>query len=113
MLQYVMCPGWAEDICLGDYLVLNPECLLCELIAFVTCEGSHFVQAFMIVVQWGMEAIPMFELYPGICLTLMENLSQVSQRVLGTILLYTKPNAYLPYFSELCSPSIVSVCAVL
>jgi hypothetical protein len=53
-----MCPGWAEGICLDDYLVLNPECLLCELITFVTCKWSHFVQASMIVVQWGMDTMP-------------------------------------------------------
>jgi hypothetical protein len=41
------------------------------------------------------------------------NLSQFSPRVLGTILLYTKPSAYVPYFSELCSPSSGIICAVL
>lgn len=42
-----------------------------------------------------------------------KNLSQVSQRVLGTILLYARQTACLSHFSELCSPSIMSVCVVL
>jgi hypothetical protein len=105
-----MCTGRAEDIWLGDYLFLNMECLLWEMMAFVTCRGCYFAQASMSVVQQGMEA--MSHLWITQLKKIMKNLSQVSLRVLVTNLLYTRQTACLSHISELCSPSIASVCVL-
>jgi hypothetical protein len=103
-----MCPSRADDIWLSDYLFLNIECLLCELMALVTCRRCHFVQASMSVVHQGMEV--MSHLWITQLKKIMKNPSQVSQGVLGTTLLYTRQTACLSQFSESCSPSITSVC---